>query len=217
MSQNQESQPIRTQDGAIIVFWDDVKQYGPASAPQFASVLMMRVAVPGDNKASVEYECEVVYAEGHPHSVHGKSQKNDAVWQRFGRYIEDYKSRQGGPQAISGFPVDQLPFVNRAMVSNLKHNGIYSAEDLAGLSDQGITSIGMGARSLVQRAKDFLASRQNTSAAMEAQERERKAEERFAALEKRFSSLAEALDELPEDMQAQVKQKLARPGKRHAA
>tara|TARA_R110000868_G_scaffold176159_1_gene413589 strand:+ start:198 stop:851 length:654 start_codon:yes stop_codon:yes gene_type:complete len=217
MNANGESLPIRTQDGTIIVFWDDVKQYGPASAPQFASVLMMRVSVPGDNKSNSEKEVQITYAEGHPHSLHGKVWRNDLVWPRFGKYIEEYVSRQGGPQAIVGTPVDQLPFVNRAMVNNLKHNGIYSAEDLAGLTDQGIASIGMGGRALVQRAKDFIATRQNAAAGMEAQERERKTEERFASLEKRHAALAEALEELPEEMQAQVKRKLVQQSKRNAA
>lgn len=219
MSQYAESLPIRTQEGSILVFWEDVKQYGNGAPPLFASVLMVRVSVPGDNKASVEREAQVVYQDGAPHSVHGKFYRNEETWRRYGKYIEEYKAREGGPQAIVGTPIDQCPFVNRAMVHNLRHNGIYSAEDLAGLPDAGIAAIGMGGRKLVQQARDFLSAKTNTAAAMQAQERERKTEERLRAMELKYENLMAVLDALPTEVQEEARQMMARKqsGRRAAA
>lgn len=207
-----ESLPILTHDRNILVFWEEPKQCGHASRTtgkvMFENTLMMRVSVPGDAKNNVEYWVQVSYPEGYPHPVYGKMRKNDAITQQYGKYIDDYLKRQGGPAEISGTPIEQWPMLTRAQVANLKHNGVYSVEALEGLTDQNIAAIGMDGRKLVQQAKDWLASARNSAAAMQAQERERKTEERFRALEENYSQLAEALSELPPDEQAKVQQSI---------
>lgn len=210
-----ESQPILTTDRNILVFWEDAKPNGLVIG-QFNRILMVRVSVPGDNKSSAEYVVEEEFPADHPHPIHGKVKKNDPIYKRFGKYIEDYKSA-GGAQIVSGTPIEEWPVVNRAQVAMLKHNGIHSVEALGGLSDNGIVALGMGGRKLVQQAQDYLTNAANSAAAMEAMERERATEARFSALEEKFNDLAYALESLPPEQKAQVKETLAKKGRRNAA
>lgn len=215
----EESTPILTPENNILVFWEDTVQDGLASTkkgmPVFAQTLKMRVSVPGDNKAFVEYEVERTYDPEYPHPIYQKMRRNEECHKAFGKYINDYKGRQAGPQTISGMPIEQWPLINRSQAANLRHNGVYSVEALATLSDAALPGIGMDARKLVQQAKDYLATAKNSAAAMEAQARERRTEERFAALEEQHRALAEALASLPEAAQATVQDHLAKrsPGR----
>lgn len=205
---NEESQPILTDEKTVLVFWEEAKPNGLVIG-QYNRVLMCRVTVPGDNKSAVEYMVEEEFPEAHPHPVFGKVRKNEITYKRFGKYIEAHKGRTAGT-VQAGTPIDAWPVVNRAQVAMLKHNGVYSVEALAGLTDSQIAALGMEGRKLVQQAKDYLATAANSQAAMEALERERKTEERFGALESKFNDLAEAFEALPEEAKQQVKAHIGR-------
>ena len=208
---NDESPPVLTHERNVLVFWEDVKPNGLHQG-QYNRVLMVRVSAPGDNKSSAEYWVDEEYPEAHPHPSFGKLRKNDLIYQRFGKYIEEYKGRTDKTVA-AGTPVEAWPVINRAQVAMLKHNGVYSVEALGGLTDSQIANLGMDGRKLVQQAKDYLATAANSQAAMEALERERKTEARFAALEEKFNDLAEALEALPEEAKQQAKAHLAKKHK----
>lgn len=211
--QNNESLPILTHERNFLRFWKEAVENPRATASagrtMFDEVLFVKITSPGD-KSEMVYKLETTYSDGRT----GKS--SEPVWKRFEKYITDYKAK-GAATAVSGTPIEMWPLADTRRVAMLKHNGIYSVEALASLSDSGIATIGMGGRELVQKAKDWLATAANSAAAMQAQERERATEARFAALEEQFNALAQAMNELPADAQAQVKASLGRRGRKNAA
>ncbi len=214
---SEEIGPFRTQDGVLVWFWEDAKEYGSAGSPLYASVLFMKVAVPGDNKSEPIYEVEVVYQEGKPHPIFGKVKQNKDILERFGKCIADYKARQGGPAALTGTPLDKAPWINKSMSLTLKHNGVYTVEDLAGLSDSGLERVGMGARGLKQKAADFLSASEKTATQMQSAERERQMQGQIDRLSQQMEDLADVFAELPPEIQTQAKKSLAKKGHKVAA
>lgn len=200
---NNESQPVLTTERNILIFWEDSEPNGLKDG-QYNRVLMVRVSVPGDNRSSAEYRVETEYPKDFPHPVHGPLKKNADIYKRFGKYIEEYKAA-GGNGPVAGTPLEEWPVVNRAQVAMLKHNGVYSVEALATVSDNLMGALGMDGRRLVQKAKDYLESAANSAAAMEAMERERKIQARFDELQDKFDALAASMEALPEESKDALK------------
>lgn len=212
---NNESQPILTHERNLLTFWEEAMPNGLAGERAgrvlFDKVLFVRISTPGD-KSEVTYEVKRDYPEEFAHPIHNKVKKNPIVYERFGKYIEEYLARGAGPDVVTGTPIEQWPMVDVRLAALLKHNGVYSVETLAMLSDTNASNIGMGVRVLVQKAKDWLQAATNSALAMEAQNRERRMEERFLALEEKYNVLAETLNELPPDAQAQVRAGIVKRG-----
>jgi len=157
------------------------------------------------------------YPEEYPHPIHGKVRKNPLVYDRFGKYVDDYIAKGDGPDVVTGTPIEQWPMVDVRLAALLKHNGVYSVETLAMLSDTNASNIGMGVRALVQKAKDWLQAATNSALAMEAQREKRAVQDQLDALRIQMETLADAFAELPSDAQAQVKASIAKRGKRKEA
>lgn len=205
---NNESLPILTHEKNLLTFWEDVIPNGLAGTKAgrvvFDKVLMMRVSSPGD-KSAPEYEVDRSYPEEFPHPIHGKLKKNELVYAKFGKYIDDYKGRVGGSQIEAGTPIDHWALVDMRMAANLKFNGIYTVEALAAVSDGNAISLGMGSRELIQKAKDWLATAANTAMAMETEERNRKLQSQIDDLQAKYDVLAQSMEVLPEESKSLLK------------
>lgn len=115
----------------------------------------------------------------------------DAHRKRFPLAYAAFKA--GREVAIIGTPIEQMAGVGPAMAHNLRGLNIRTVEDLAGISDENaLSSIGMGARELVNRAKAWIQGKAPEVTDLQRQlEEERRAraderrdmEERLAALE----------------------------------
>lgn len=210
-----ESQPILTHERNLLTFWEEAVPNGLGTQNKgrvlFDKVLFVRINTPGD-KSDVQYECQREYPEECAHPIFGKVKKNPLVWERFGKYIEEYIAKGNGPQVVTGTPIDQWPMVDVRRAALLKHHGVYNVEALSGLSDSQMQGIGIGMRDLVQKAKDWLASAANSATAMEAQRREQATQERFNALEEKYNLLAQVFEGLPTDQQDHVKAEIAKRG-----
>lgn len=210
-----ESQPILTHERNLLTFWEEAVPNGLGAQKLnrvvFDKVLFVRVSTPGD-KSDVTYECMRDYPEECPHPIFGKVKKNPLVWERFGKYIQEYIDKGAGPGVVSGTPIEQWPQVDTRMAALLKHNGVYNVEALSGLSDSQSQAIGMGVRVLVQKAKDWLSAAADSATAMEAQRREQATQERFDALEAKYNLLAQVFEALPADQQDNVKAEIAKRG-----
>lgn len=217
----EEIGPFRVVDetGAVLVwFWEDAKPYTSKKGQQcFASILMMKVVVPGDNKSEIIHEVESVYQADQPHPIFGEKRENKETLGRFAKCVADYKARQGGPAALNGTPIDKAPWLNRAMALTMKHNGIHTVEDLAGLSDSAMERVGMGARGMVQKAKDFLEASAKTAADMQLQDQLRALQGQIDRQQKQLEDLGDVFAEMPPEVQAQAKKSLAKKGHRVAA
>lgn len=221
MGSKDESLPILTKDKNILTFWEDVKQDTLASQKankaMFASILMMRVRVPGSNKGDQEYEVDTIYPEGYPHPIHGAMRKNEPIYKQYGEYIEAYKKNAGSQQALDGTPIEQWALVSRGQAMTLKHIGVHTVEALATLkdNDNAISAIGMGGRKLVQQAADWILSVNSNAAAMQAQEEARKTQEQLNELQGKFNELADAFEALDEGGKEKIKAHIAQKHKRN--
>jgi hypothetical protein len=74
------------------------------------------------------------------------------------RFPEQYKRfKANEAQAMSGTPLEELPFLTQAKRSELKALSIYTAEALASLDGMPLKQLGMGGRELKNQATAYLA------------------------------------------------------------
>ncbi len=73
------------------------------------------------------------------------------------RFEEQYKRfKAGNAQAMSGTPLEELPFLTQAKRYELKALSIYTAEALAALDGKPLANLGMGGRELKNQAQAYL-------------------------------------------------------------
>lgn len=73
------------------------------------------------------------------------------------KYARQYEAFLKGEEiAHEGTPIEQMTVLNKAQVKELKYFEIYTVEDAAGLSEQGVQAIGMGGSRLREMAKKYL-------------------------------------------------------------
>lgn len=74
-----------------------------------------------------------------------------------GRWPVEYEAfKQGREAPREGTPLTEWPVVNRARVEELAYFHIKTVEELAGVNDNQLQNLGMGARELREAAKKFL-------------------------------------------------------------
>jgi len=73
------------------------------------------------------------------------------------RFEEQYKRfKSNTAQAMSGTPLEELPFLTQAKRYELKALNIYTAETLAALDGKPLSNLGMGGRDLKNQAQAYL-------------------------------------------------------------
>ena len=123
---------------------------------------------------------------------------------RFPTQWAQYKANQ--EQVPEGFPLEQWPQLNAAQVATLKAMKIRTVETLAELPDSSLQNIGMGARELQKKARDFL-SGQNSVAAVKKELEAEKAEK--AEMQKMMQKMQAQIAEL-------AKSQKKKPGRKKA-
>jgi hypothetical protein len=89
-----------------------------------------------------------------------KDDRFDPRWlEAFEAYYAKWKKGEEVP--LNGYPIKNWPSASPAEIRNLIDVGCLTVEDLAAANAEMEGRLGMGARSLVQRAKDFLAAKQD--------------------------------------------------------
>ena len=74
-------------------------------------------------------------------------------------FPDQYRAfKNGAAQAMSGTPVEELPFLTQAKRYELKALNIHTAEALAALDGQPLKQLGMGGRELKNKAQAYLDS-----------------------------------------------------------
>lgn len=116
---------------------------------------------------------------------------------QFPRQWAAYEAGQS-KEAQAGTPIDVIYPDEPEMVRQFKALHIYTAEQMAGLTEQGISRLGMGGRAHVERAQRFLEHAQSMGGASKLQaelDREREAREALEAklilMERQLAVLAE--------------------------
>lgn len=224
MSLKEESIPILTHERNMIFLREDVIEATRKSQICFDRALVVRIAVPGDNKSDVEYRAKVYYQEENPHPLNGKVWKNEDLYRRFGKYLDEWEEKNG-EMAANGTPIEMWPMVTKTQAHMMKYNGVHSVEMLAGLTDGQMPALGPNARTLVQQAKDWIESKKNASHMAQVAAQKQELEERFAVIEARLSEKDEFLaamdsvlsDEQKKAVTAEVLKRRGKPRAQNAA
>jgi hypothetical protein len=171
-------------DKRVVEFYQGSELHGVRSEaegrPIYVAVDMIRIRHPGERDVH-----EIPVLEHHKHE--------------FRRKWEAYKAGQAASH--EGTPLATLFPVEQAIVRQMNALHIFTAEQLAGLTEQGISRLGLGGRQHVERAKKFLEASGSMAGAhrMEgelraAQEKLAESEARMAAMERQLQVLAAAQD-----------------------
>lgn len=88
--------------------------------------------------------------------VHRALRQSDLMDPEIGPVYEHWKKTQQMP--VEGLPLEQWPGVSAAQVDTLRVVGVRTVEALAAVSDQHVSTLGMGYQTLRQKAMDYLAA-----------------------------------------------------------
>lgn len=128
--------------------------------------------------------------------VHILEVRDEHKWQ-FPRQWAAYEAGQS-KEAQSGTPISTLYPNEPELVRQFQALHIYTAEQMAGLTEQGISRLGMGGRAHVERAQKFLehaskmAGASKLQAELDAEREKREAlEEKLDRMERQMAALAE--------------------------
>ncbi len=136
--------------------WHNKKKSEEAGRPIFEDVPFIKIRIPGDSKLFGIDTRARINESPHPdwsgyHNL------------RFPKQWAAYKAGLKGVEAQSGgMPLHMWAPATRAMVEMLKHNGIYSVEQLAGVNDANIGGI-PGGLALRQTARDYIEAAKGTA------------------------------------------------------
>lgn len=119
---------------------------------------------------------------------------------RFAREYEAFKKQQDF--VPDGTPLETWPLLSRAQVENLRQMNVYTVESLAGLSDEQLSNVGIGARTLRAHAKAFLETSETG-----------KVPARLVAENERLAQQVEMLTTRLEDLTNRLEQMSAKAGK----
>lgn len=107
--------------------------------PAFVEKPFITISVPGSQLCVIDTAVDETHKNRFP-----------VQWARF---------QAGASSAdMTGWQLESWPAVNTAQVKTLKHLGVYTVEQLAGLSDQSCQNVGMGTMELRVKAKAALAA-----------------------------------------------------------
>lgn len=146
---------------------------------------------PGDPRA-VDW-CEWVKVGGNGATTQEKVarlRQNELLWPVIERAYDHWKKGQEEP--VDGTPLAAWAGVNADQADRLKLMHIRTVEDVSALTDADLEKIGMGARSLREKARAFVANKQGSA----------KIEEALAARDEENARLKSELAELQETVKA---------------
>lgn len=167
---------IDSKDGCIPEFYMRAVQHSAktreAGRPIFEQKPYVRILIPGQRNSLVD----------RPVRAEDQTRWPDA-WRRF-------EERQ--EQVVDGMPIEHWPFLTVAQVAELRALNIRTVEQIAALSDAGLDNIGVGARELQKRARQFLQPPTDTERELRHENERLRGE--VDALKARFDALSAQLD-----------------------
>lgn len=130
------------------------------------------------------------------------------------RAYKDYL--EGVETPDDGIPIKHCPIFTAAQVKQILAVNVRTVEDLAQAPENVLERIGMGARPLQQKARNYLESGDQGKAAQKIQELETALDKSEKAREKQAAQIEEMADRLSV-LEGQTKKKRGRPPKKEAA
>lgn len=178
--------------------------------------------------AYVNVECiEIVTVGGNSQIVRRRVQEKDRT-ERFPKAYRLWK--EGQSYAVEGTPIEELPAIQQSQVQLLHLYNVTAIEQLAALDDAKISSLGMGTRELVTRAKKWLSDKEgsksdildavrlnNLEAELAALRKQREADQSDLKAAKMALQAIRGSDDDEEDDEAAPKTRGKRGGRRKGA
>lgn len=131
-----------------------------ARRPIYDDKEMVRIRFVGDTKQTLEAPAHDKFKMDRP----GPGQASRGHLSYAEVYAEEYAAfKSHGREALSGTPLQHLPFLTAARQAELISQNVHTAEALASLSDSTIMSLGMGTRALVEQAQSWLGQAEATA------------------------------------------------------
>lgn len=134
-------------EGCLALFYDravqDEDQTRIEGRPVYRNLPYVRITIAGQRNTVVDEPVHDSYAQP------GRDPRL-----RWPKAWEGYLAKR--PGLADGTPIEEWPLLNPAQVAELKAGGILAVEQLATMSDAGLGRLGMGARELRERARQFL-------------------------------------------------------------
>lgn len=127
--------------GLVVMFYNKAEQNNFKSTqegrPIFDEIVFIRILVPGDRTKTVERPCR-----------EDDKQRFPMAWANFKNQV---------PASLAGTPVQQWPRLSVSQVAEAFAGNIFTVEAIGELSDQQVSSMGMGWSQLRTEAKAFIA------------------------------------------------------------
>lgn len=161
--------------------------------PIFQDMPHVRIIIPGDKNTMIERKATAPDKQMYPYA-----------WSRF---------QQGETTGNIGTPLEQWPQITRSQVKEARYFEVNTVEQLSMISDEHITKLGMGFRSLRQSAKDYLEAAKTGAIESALAAKNARQQDEMDALKAQVASLAAALAESKEPKEDK---KLGRPRKEMA-
>lgn len=137
----------------------DPKASKEAGRPIFKDIEAVEIRMAANKQTVAVFPAHEFWAWG---EIDGVRQKISYAM----RFTDQYKRfKANEAQAMTGTPLEELPFLTQAKRSELKALSIYTAEALASLDGHPLKQLGMGGRELKNQAEAYL-SRATDSAAV---------------------------------------------------
>lgn len=125
----------------------------------YHTALIVEVITPGNNESVPEFMVELKYCEDAPNGLGGTTREYEPYATRYAEQIKSFKS-QNGEFLQEGMPLSQWPQIDVGTVASLRACGIFTVEQLAGVSDGNLHNIGTGGRTLREKAQQYITSRE---------------------------------------------------------
>ena len=192
------------EDGNFLrFFWKNVKNNAKSLSSGreiYDRALYISIISPGQGHSSPDHEVDREFSDG-------TSRRNENIYRRYAKYIEDFKKNESGAAVVTGTPIDIWPEIDPQTAAKLRSINVFNVESLADLSDTGIQAIGMGGRSLVKKARewiDAMAVKGDTAALVAENQAQAK---KIEILESQLADLSARFDAMDEDKKSRLRRK----------
>lgn len=147
----------RAEDNTALRFFErEIKnnyQSEKTNSMVFDTGLFVEVITPGSANSMPEFLCETRFSDG------VTPVKRTTYYERFAKQIEAYRE-QNGTYNIQGTPLQQWTQIDVGTAATLRASGITTVEQLAQVSDGNLYNLGIGGRTLREKAAQWLTSRE---------------------------------------------------------
>lgn len=143
-----------------------------AGAPVFEAFDYVEIRQPGEKDALIR-------------------RAHDGDVMRFSKQWEAYQAQRDQSQA--GQPLEYLFEGKPEIMEMLRARRVHTLESLAGLSEQGIAALGMGARSLVAEAETFLKGMSDAASLKKLQAKVRNSDDEIAHLKQQIKQMGDII------------------------